>query len=67
MTNDKFRSLYPRERPWLGIHFRCCGVYARIRLNAAGTAFVGWCPRCSGKVEVRVDPAGTDDRFFAAE
>lgn len=53
-------------RPYLGILFECCSVYQRVYLNRDGTAFVGWCPRCCGKVEVRVDPAGTRERFFKA-
>lgn len=55
-----------RGRPFLGIHFACCRVYQRIYLNAEETAFVGWCPRCCGKIEVPVDPEGTEDRFFTA-
>jgi len=53
-------------RPFLGIHFKCCNVYARIHLNKTGTAFVGWCPRCAAKTEVRVSPTGSDSRFFSA-
>ena len=55
-----------KSRPFLGMHFRCCNVYARIYLNKAGTAFVGWCPRCANKVEVKVSPQGSDSRFFSA-
>lgn len=55
------------NRPYLGIVFACCRVYQRIYLNRGGTAFVGWCPRCCGKVEIRVDPEGTPARFFTAQ
>lgn len=55
-----------KNRPYLGIYFKCCSVYQRIYLNQKGTAFVGWCPKCLGKVEIKVDPGGTNDRFFTA-
>ena len=55
-----------KGREFLGITFRCCGVYQRIHRNAAGTAYVGWCPKCALRVEVQISPGGTDDRFFEA-
>ena len=54
-------------RPWLGIHFDCCGTYTRIYRNAEGTAYEGRCPHCLRKVQLRVGPHGTDARFFVAE
>ena len=54
-------------RPFISILFECCRVYQRVYLNAARTAFVGWCPRCTRKVQVRVDPRGGDCRFFRAQ
>lgn len=53
-------------RRYVGVRFDCCGVYQRIYLNQAGTAYVGWCPKCAARIEVRIDPAGTDGRFFRA-
>ena len=53
-------------REYLGIRFRCCGVYQRIYRNAKDSAYVGWCPRCARKVEVKIGPAGTSARFFDA-
>ena len=55
-----------RIRQYLGVHFECCGVYQRIYLNKAETAFVGWCPRCATRVEIKVSPTGAKERFFSA-
>jgi hypothetical protein len=57
----------PDRRPFIGMHFKCCHVYSRIYLNKTGTAFVGWCPKCAVKAEVRVSPTGSKDPFFTAE
>jgi hypothetical protein len=54
-------------RPFVGIFFTCCKVYSRIYLNKQKTAFVGWCPRCAAKVEMKVSPAGSTSRFFVAD
>jgi hypothetical protein len=56
-----------KKRPFLGMYFKCCRVYSRIYLNKAGTAFVGWCPKCAAKTTVKVSPTGSKDRFFVAE
>lgn len=55
------------SRPFIGMHFKCCNVYARVYLNAGGTAFVGWCPRCATRAEVRVSPTGSKTKFFTAD
>lgn len=54
------------SRRYVGIHFACCGVYARVYLNAGGTCYEGHCPRCTKRVELKVAPGGTDARFFTA-
>lgn len=56
----------PRPRPYIGMHFRCCNVYTRIYINRAGTAYVGCCPRCGAKAEVKVGPGGSSSRFWTA-
>jgi len=56
-----------KPRPSVGIFFKCCRVYSRIYLNRKGDAFVGWCPKCAAKVEMKVSPTGSTERFFIAQ
>jgi len=53
-------------RPFIGVHFECCGVYARIYRRPDQKEYVGRCPRCFRTVRVRVGPDGTDARLFRA-
>ena len=53
-----------KGRPWLGILFRCCNQYGRIYKNAAGTMYIGRCPRCGCEVSAKVGEGGTNQRFF---
>ncbi len=52
------------ERRFVGIRFNCCGIYQRIYINQAGTAYEGRCPKCGKPVKLKVGPGGTDSRFF---
>jgi hypothetical protein len=53
-------------RRFVGIHFVCCGAYARVYVNRDDTAYEGSCPRCGKKVRLVIGPGGTDARFFSA-
>lgn len=53
-------------RPFLGIHFECCQVYARVYRRRDGQAYEGHCPRCSRRLTVPIGPGGTSTRFFTA-
>ena len=62
------KGLIMNSRPYIGVTFKCCNVYARIYLNKEGTAFTGVCPRCyRNRIEVKVvERGGSNDRFFEA-
>jgi hypothetical protein len=53
-------------RRFLGVHFHCCHLYARVYVNRESTAYVGHCPGCGRRVDFRISPGGTDERFFSA-
>lgn len=51
---------------FLGVHFMCCDVYARVYPKRQQTAYEGRCPRCGKRVQFRIGNGGTDARFFQA-
>jgi hypothetical protein len=54
-------------RPFLMVHFACCGVYQRIYRSAGGERYEGHCPKCARPVKFRVGEGGTDARAFVVE
>ncbi len=52
---------------FLGIHFVCCDVYARVYTNREQTAYVGNCPRCAKRIQLQIGSGGTDSRFFKVQ
>lgn len=57
----------PGEKPFVGLHLRCCNVYVRAYANADQSAFVARCPRCGSPVKIGiVDEGGATGQFFAA-
>lgn len=54
------------DRPWIGIHFQCCGVYTRVYRHRDATSYEGRCPKCAAKVNLRVGPDGVASRVFTA-
>jgi hypothetical protein len=51
-------------RPFLSVHFACCGVYTRIYRSPDASTYRGRCPRCLRPVTFQVAASGTDSRFF---
>ena len=57
----------PAPRPQIGIHFKCCNVYARIFLTKDETAYAGNCPRCARAIRIRTAEGGEPSRFWTVE
>ncbi len=56
-----------RVRPWIGVLFECCGVYARVYREPSVARYDGRCPRCGVPVTVRVSPEGVESSFIRAQ
>jgi len=53
-------------RPFLSVHFACCGAYQRVYRAADGASYEGHCPRCGRPVKFLVGEGGTSSRCFIA-
>ncbi len=53
-------------KKYIGILYACCGVYQRVYKSAAKPAYIGYCPKCGRRTEIKIGPGGTDHRFFKA-
>ncbi|KPJ61884.1 MAG: hypothetical protein AMJ42_00670 [Deltaproteobacteria bacterium DG_8] len=53
-----------KRRKYIGVLFECCDIYTRVYINKKNTSYVGYCPKCAQRVEVKIDKRGTDCRFF---
>jgi hypothetical protein len=56
----------PAGRKWIGVKFECCGAYSRIYRNRQGSAYEGFCPKCTARIQVPIGPGGTNQRMFRA-
>ena len=56
----------PSARPFLSVHFACCGAYQRVYRAADGASYEGRCPRCARPVKFVVGEGGTSSRSFVA-
>jgi hypothetical protein len=55
-----------QPRPYIGILFECCGVYARAYRQSDRMLYLARCPLCLRTARVRVGKHGTDARLFRA-
>lgn len=54
------------RRPYICIHFQCCGHYLRVYRKRGERQYTGRCPGCLRVVRVAVAANGTRDRIFVA-
>jgi hypothetical protein len=52
------------QRPWIGVQFACCGIYARVYRRIDTHFYLVKCPHCGQKSTVRVAPGGVSSRLF---
>jgi hypothetical protein len=64
LSEDKSQAT---GRKYVGIYFECCRVYTRIYRSRLGDRYVGYCPKCGRRVNLKIGSDGTDDRFFVAK
>ncbi len=57
-------AFIPNRMKYIGVFFECCSAYARIYINREKTSYVGWCPKCAHRIEIKIGKEGTDSRFF---
>lgn len=60
------RKLREGGRPWIGVHFECCGVYVRVYRERGADRYESRCPRCATPITVRVSPDGVTTSFIRA-
>jgi hypothetical protein len=54
------------ERPYVGILFECCGVYARVYRRPDQKFYFGRCPKCLRATRIRVGRDGINAKLFRA-
>ncbi|HKQ47729.1 MAG TPA: hypothetical protein VJZ71_06655 [Phycisphaerae bacterium] len=59
-------SVESDARPWIGIHFECCGVYARVYRRREERQYLGRCPSCGRALRVLVRADGVKAKVFRA-
>jgi hypothetical protein len=64
---DERANTAESARPFLSVHFACCGVYQRVYRDLDATRYEGRCPRCARPVRFVVGAGGTDSRSFIVE
>ena len=53
-------------RPYIGVLFECCAVYARVYRQPEDRVYSGRCPKCLRMLRVRVGRDGVSTRIFRA-
>jgi hypothetical protein len=54
------------ERPWIGVHFECCGIYARVYRDVSADRYESRCPKCAAPITIRVSPDGVSTNIVRA-
>jgi hypothetical protein len=65
LSNSESQAQAPAlPRPFLTVHFACCGAYQRVYRDPDGKTYRGRCPRCAKLVRFVVGEGGTSARCF---